>query len=422
VAHCAFSWGSFASPSENAASLQNATAGFAPAKHIEKGKHMWTQIILGLLVGVPLGLFLVVLAFALLTPLFIKQLVNQPGRTEKSSFHLFTYPEEGKVKIVVRGDRIVRMIMLYAGHRFARIGDQYSSSYWQIIETGPGEASENPLTGISPLLSLWSWYVYETTGAVFTGLYPWQTVREYSIERTKMRRDESDSKDPKGNNIALEVKEDISDHYRARQFLYPFRVAAADTKDKISVNVLAVIKARTTNPHKAAFGTDRWDHQMVNLATNAVTNFTRANNLNQVLTAIDEKDARKLNEAVQAIDDDEKEYGIEIEGVDLIDISPNLSATELEKLYAEALAKPVGEATLIDAKKRAEGLRALNEAHKAGGDYSIETQRAEAFVRAAGAAKEGTVIMSPGGGSGSDPTQAAILAELRKLNRKRKAT
>jgi hypothetical protein len=36
LAHCAFSWGSFASPSENAAALQTQPAGFTPAKHIDK--------------------------------------------------------------------------------------------------------------------------------------------------------------------------------------------------------------------------------------------------------------------------------------------------------------------------------------------------------------------------------------------------
>src|SRR5690606_22164353 len=109
-------------------------------------------------------------------------------------------------------------------------------------------------------------------------------------------------KAPRGNNIVLEVKEDFSDHYRAREFLYPFRVSEADTKDKISVNVLAVIKAQTTNPHKSAFGTDRWDHQMVNLATNAVTNFTRAHNLDEVLTAQKEGDAEAINNAIKKIE------------------------------------------------------------------------------------------------------------------------
>ncbi len=219
---------------------------------------------------------------------------------------------------------------------------------------------------------------------------------------------------PAGNNIVLHVEEDISDHFRARQFLYPFRVSAADTKDKISVNILVVIKAHVTNPHKAAYGTDRWDLQLVNLATNALTNYTRTHDLEDVLSAQDEAQARGLNEAIKKIKHDEKQYGIEIDGVDIIDISPNLTAEEKSDLYAEALAKTKGKATVIDGESRAAALRAINEANEAGGATAIETLRTEALVRAAEAAKGGTVLLPMGGGAQSVPTQAAILAELKK--------
>jgi regulator of protease activity HflC (stomatin/prohibitin superfamily) len=377
-------------------------------------------VVLSILYGpivwaITLGIFISVAVFMLSTPLIIGMLVNGPEGNQKSRLHLFTYPEEGKVKIVMRGDTLIRMIMLYADHTFARVGDSKGPAYWEVVET-PG-SSENPLRGVSFFIYPYAWYVYKLTGAVWTGLWPFQHVREYMIEKTTMTRNESDGNE----NVLLSVKTDISDHLRVRQFLFPIRIPKADTKDKISVSVLGVLKARVVNPYLTAFNTDRWDQQLVNMATNAISNYTRTKNLSSVLTAT-AATVTGLNQAVVNVDHDTDQYGLDIEGFDLIDISPNLSDSEKEKLYAEALAKPVGKATIIDGKSRAEALRAINEANQAGGEHSIETMRAEAMVRAAEAAgKNGTVILG-GLGSTQDPMQAAILAELKKINERSTTT
>ncbi len=378
----------------------------------------WAKVIFGFFVGILLN----IIAFMLLTPLFIGYLINRSEGTdpdEKSGFHLFTFIEEGKAKIIVKGDLIDRMIMVFADHSFARVGSRDSAKYWQ-IKRKPGNA-EDPLEDVYWLFRPWARYVYAVTGAVFTGIYPFQRVREYTLERTKVHRNEkttsediSDSdKGLQGSNIFLEVEEDISDHLRVQQFIYPIRIPAADTQDKVSVNILAVLKARVTNPHKAAFATPRWDHQLVNLATDAVNNYTRISPLDLVLSAKDDNGAKGLNRAILSIKEDERKYGIEIEGVDILDISPNLPEDEKKLLHAEALAKPVGKATVIDGDSRAQVLRKINNANKAGGAFAIETLRSEALVRAAGAAKAGTVIL-PAGGTQNDPMSVALLAELRK--------
>lgn len=362
--------------------------------------------------GVIIGILFAVVILALATPLFIGQLVNKPTPNGKSGPHYFTYPEEGKVKIIVRGDVVIRMIMIYADHQFARSGNTDSNAHWD-IKSGN---SQNPLEGINPFLMLWARYVYWVTGAVFTGFYPFQRVREYPLERVDVHRDEVAGAD----NLRLVVKRDYSDHLRVRQFLYPLRVAQADTQDNISVVVVLVIKAKVVNPHKAAFGVDRWDQQLQNLAANAVTNFTRTRPLSQVLAAADDADANALNEHVRSINEDTEKYGIEIDGVDILDISPNLTAEEKTKLYAAALAKPVGEATVIDGKSRADAQRELNKAVQEGGIYSAQVMQAEAFVKAAEKAKDGAVIFGPG--ISSEPVDAAQLAELRRLNRNNRRT
>ncbi len=372
--------------------------------------------------GILFGLFVVTLILGLLTPLFAGALTNQPQGKNKSGMHFFTLPEEGKVKIIVRGDKVVRMVMLFGGYRFAKTGSPAEAPYWQVRKTRKkaGEEDTHPLDGIHPLLRPWAEYVYRITGAVFTGIYPFQTVYEYLIERTKIHREEDDEAQENGNlrkkdNLRLEVIEDMSDHFRVRQFLYPFRVPAADTKDKVPLNILAVLKAHVKNPFKAAYGTDRWDIQTVNLATNATTNYTRSHTFEESLVAQDPTQAKDLNKEIGEIKDDEKKYGIEIDGVDLIDLSPNLSDEEKTQLYAEVLANSLGKATERDGLARANAIRELNKAIDEGGDNSVEALRMEALVNAAKAAAGGTVILGSGLAGGSESqTLAAILAELRK--------
>lgn len=378
------------------------------------------------------GLFVV----GLTIPFYVHLLVNTPGRTTKSGFHLFTYPEEGKVKLVVKGDTLERMIMLYAEHCFARIGERTSPSYWEIRPTKgyvakidgvdvpqPDMPEEDPLEGISWFFKPLAWYVFQITGAVYTGIYPFQKVREYSFERIKMHRqeivgDESDVSGNRGSNISLVVEEDQSDHFRTRQFLYPFRIVSADTKDKIPVEILGVIKAHVTNPHRAAFGTDRWDHQLVNMTTNALTNFTRSTPIDDVLTSNKPEDAQRINNAVLGISEDQKMYGIQIDGVDIIDITANVNDVDRSKLQAEGLARQVGKATVLEGQSRADAVHAMNKVTKKGGAHALEVMRIEGLVRAAEAAQAGTVILPMGGQTSTDPAIAAQLAELKKLNRR----
>lgn len=377
----------------------------------------------GVLFGILVFPFLLLLA----APLYAGFFANKPGVKRRSDVHFFTYPEEGKAKIIVRGDVVVRMVMLYAGHIFANEDPNFSrgltnqdKEYWEIKDIQKLEGVDrtaikmtSPLAGIHPLILPWAKYVYWTTGLVFTGIFPYQSVREELLERTEILHEESGDK----TNLVLKVKRDYSDHLRVREFLYPIRIAKADTQDKIPVNVLLVIKAQVTNPHKAAYGVDRWDQQLVNMTTNAVTNFTRTRNLDAVLTAKDTAEATAINEAIRKITEDQTKYGFEINGVEIIDISPNLTPEENSKLRAEALAKPVAEATRIDGKARADNLRELNEANKVGGKYAIETMRTEALVRAARGVPVGsTVLLSTGEKPSDSDISSATLAELKKLN------
>jgi regulator of protease activity HflC (stomatin/prohibitin superfamily) len=265
----------------------------------------------------------------------------------------------------------------------------------------------------------WAYYVYATTGAVFTGIYPFQTVREYQLERTVIIRKEDETPGVgRKSNITLAVRRDISDHHRVREFQLPFHVEAADTKGKVPVSIIGTIKARVVNPHRAAYGTDRWDIQLINLVTDTLQRFAKRTELDDVLTASSKRAAGAINKVLTTIKDDQIKYGIEIVGFDITDISPVLSDEDLSKLQAEELAKQLGKATRIDGQARADALRAVNDANKVGGTDAVATMQAEALVRAASAVKSGNVILNAGTNSGmADSTSTAILTELQKLNK-----
>ncbi len=375
--------------------------------------------IMQILLGILLGIVVAIGILWLISPLYAPALTNKPVGGKRSGFHLFTFIEPGQVKLVERGGKLVRMIMATDGHKFH--GSGAADTRWT-IETCESDESNNPLTGIHPWLMPWARYVYKTTGAVFTGIYPFQQVREYKLERIKVRRKENAEKRTVGeSNLQLEVTEDYSDHYRLREFLYPMHITGAETKDKIPLDIIGVGKMSVKNPYKSAYGTDRWDAAVVNLTTNAVGETTKMLTIDQSLTAETKEDAEKISKAVLTISADLQVTGIEIGGFDVLEINPDLDEDGLKTLASEALAKQKAKATREDGAARGDVIRSINKANQEAGELSIKTMEAEAMVRAAQAAGEGggIVILSPSGNQATDPTQAAILAELRKLNQKK---
>ncbi len=347
--------------------------------------------------------------------------VNTPGEKEKSGFHIFTRLEPGQVKIIVRGEKFVRMITNTAGKKFARIREVDSAEHWELVEGN----TENPVDGVWAPIRWWAKIVYSLTGLVFTGIYPFQRVREYTLERTKVNRTEVDrTKDPGKSNLVLEVKADISDHYRTREFLFSMHITGAEVKGNIPLDIIGTAELETMNAYKAAYGTDRWDQKVINLVTDAINSKTKTMTLDEILNAKDDAQAMAITIAAKGITEDTEVCGIQVTGFKILEINPILSPADQSAIQAGAIAEQRAKATRIDGSARADALRALNEATVAGGEHSITTMETEALVRAAEAAGRngGSVILMPPGnnrGQGSDSTSMAILAELKKLNQEK---
>jgi hypothetical protein len=383
------------------------------------------DIILGLF-GAFIGLAVCVALFMVALPIYGSAglFINRPGGKVRSGFHFFTKLEPGQVKAIVRGDKLVRMITNTAGKRFVRKSknpatEYDSAEYWE-LEDGK---TENPVADVWEPIRGWAQLVYDKTGLVFTGIYPFQRVREYTLERTKVNRSEVGREQATSkSNLVLEVDTDISDHYRTREFLFPMHITGAETKDKIPLDIIGVAEMEVVNAYKAAFGTDRWDQKVINLVTDAINATTKTLPLDMALTA-DAGRGLAIQQAATNIEEDMEVCGIEIKGFKILEINPVLDKEGLAAIQAEAIALQKAKATRVDGKARADALRDLNEANVAGGEHSVATMEAEAFVRAAEAIGKsgGSAILMPGGGrQTADPTQVAILAELKKLNQGRR--
>lgn len=379
-------------------------------------------IALNVFLGVLLGLFILYTVFGLLTPLFIHSLVNKPEGHDprvRSGFHLFTFIGPGEVKLIENGDDLVRMVMNTGGKRFARDGNRDEEAYWEIVD---GE-TENPLADISWFFKPWAWYVYRTTKTVFTGIYPFQKVLEYPMERTKIKKVENRSAAPgtreSRSNNSLTVIEDFSDHFRLRQFQHTVHIKEAETKDKVPLDFLGIAEAEVRNPFKTAYGTDRWEQGLINVLTDKLNLNTKTLTVDQILTAETREQALSIAAGVKDIDEDTKTLGLEIKAFRVLELDPILPEDELKILRAEALAIQAGKATRHEGMALADHLRSVNAANNEGGLHALETLRYNAQVRTAEAAQGGTVFIQTGGsGSTPDPVQAAILAELQKLNAK----
>lgn len=371
------------------------------------------EVVFGILGGI--GVF--ILIFLLVAPAFVSAglFVNTPGETTRSGIHFFTFIEQGEIKFVVRGDNIVRAIMNTSGKKFAKIGTTQDESFYKMIDGTP----EDPTSYVWWLLRPWASYVYKTTGAVFTGVYPFQRIREKELERTKIIRTEIlDADGKKEENLKLEVVTDFSDHFRLRRFLFNVHVIGAETKDKIPVDFLFVMECETNNPFVAAFGIDRWENALTNYATDRLTLKTRTMTLDQILTADDIKMSGLLKKAIVTGTHPQKEIGVTIRTVTFLKSEPRVTPEELLKLRAEAFAIQTAKATRIDGRARADNLRDLNKANEEGGVYALATLEAETRVRTAAAAgAKGLVIMTSSDAK-IDPVAAAQLRALEEKNTK----
>jgi regulator of protease activity HflC (stomatin/prohibitin superfamily) len=392
--------------------------------------------------GLYLNLLLLPLLVIGLSILLIKQLSDDPKNPDKPYF--FTAVEPGRIKAVLRGGKVRRYLMNYSGHRFVwdrtRIEEDIEKdTSWDVTKDRAGDAPledkyekfdvSKYLTWFLPsnFWSVSSWclgIIFRATGHKFVGIWPFQTLHLYTFTR-KVQKMENGK--PLTNAEGMPILEDsleTTDHVRARVFVWNVEGQAGETKEGLKILVRGLANVCTTNPQRALFGTDKWDVALTSTILRALASNIRTMSIDEILTynKADTKNKDRLSETVRTeANKTLKRFGLEITDYKIVDFEAQLSHEDAAALTAKWRAERNKEAERIAGEGRGEGRAAeiirVAEAINNGGDAAKRAQELEAMIRQASEAGKSGGVVILGGSTGSDGTSAAILAELKKLNR-----
>jgi regulator of protease activity HflC (stomatin/prohibitin superfamily) len=396
------------------------------------------------LMGLYFNLLLLPMLVVGFSILLIKQLSDDPKNPDKPYF--FTAIEPGRIKAVLRGGKVRRYLMNYSGHRFewdrTRIEeDVEKDSSWDVTRDQPSDTPLEDKYEKFDFLKYLTWFlpsnfwsvsswclgiIFKATGHKFVGIWPFQTLHLYTFTR-KVQKMENGK--PLTNAEGMPILEDsleTTDHVRARVFVWNVEGQAGETKEGLKILVRGLANVCTTNPQKALFGTDKWDVALTSTILRSLASNIRTMSIDEILT-YNNTNTKNKDQLATTIKTEAnktlKRFGLEITDYKIVDFEAQLSPEDAAALTAKWRAERNKDAERIAGEGRGEGRAAeiirVAEAVNNGGEAAKRAQELEALIRqAAEASKSGGVVIL-GGQAGSDGTNAAILAELKKLNRDR---
>lgn len=396
-------------------------------------------------------LMLIPLLFIGVSILLIKQLSDDPNNPNKPYF--FTAVEPGRIKAVMRGGKVRRYLMNFGDHHFPwEVRKDYKESnrdeLWD-VKTLSDLKKMKMFKGINVEKELeekyaefnfwqfifWFWpanffnvfdwclgYIYDKTGHKFTGIWPFQVLEIRQFTRKIQKRDEQGNPVNDENGLPVLVDSlERTDHVRARSFVWRGRGQTGETKEGLKIQVTWVANVYTTNPQKALFGTDRWDVVLTSTLLRTLASNIRTMAVNQILTATKASKEKLATTIQEEAARELEQYGFAVESFQIIDFSPMFSEEDQKALTAKWRAERNKEASRIEGEGRGQGRAAeitkVAQAIKNGGVAAKRAQELEAQIATAKAVGDGGGVAIIGGQTAGDGTQAAILAELRKLNK-----
>lgn len=374
------------------------------------------------------------------------------GSYEPSTLAFFTFIKPGRIKAIIRGERFQRFIMKFDGMTFS--GEQQfevnkdkkvvsivdeddrvqrnQREYWDVEDNKTGEIDNDshpiPFSlrkGRFDMTWYWSRHVYNLTGAVFTGIPPFQTVEVYELEQ--LVKVISSEENEQGDFVFISRK-DYSDHVRAAEFQFFVQVPGAETKDQVKVRLQFALTIMVTNPYRAFYDTDnRWASRLFTAVVQEVSSRVRALEYKQVIAADAPDDPEVRNQLlapIRALNNKTKgrkgardakhglgEIGLFIKDAELV------NADVADDKLAAALADVArAEADKQARKKRADGeayaVDNVAAAARKHGEYGRLALAVEGNVRTAAAATKdgGDVILNIDGTRGEqvDPRTAFL--------------
>jgi hypothetical protein len=360
----------------------------------------------------------------------------------KSDFGFFTKIQPEQVKVLVLGAAFYDAIMDTPGYTFRHLTTWWpmrsnDPTRWDIIEHRGKHRDAYPISAYNWLSwktvlfgpyrvvwYLWQVLAYESFKVVFTGFWPIIRLRVYPLEYFRETK-------TAGGAFGLRRKNNYSDHYRLDfQLFVP--IDKVDTSNLIPITMFASIIMGCANIYRAAFRSDdNWTSRLFARIPSVINEFVGSLKVQQALARGEsrEKLTEQLWEVLKPLADLPSEpgkrggpiyeIGFGFVGDDPLTL-PDRSATNPEDtkaLGAPARAEALKLARFEEAEGEAAAIRKSGLAVNEAGEGGLVIASIEGNVRAAEAAGQNGGIAIVGGQQAVDGGSAAILAELRRLNR-----
>ncbi len=389
---------------------------------------------INLLLGIWIGLLILPLWLLGLTILFIKQLSDDPKDVNKPYF--FTIIEPGRAKAVLRGGKVVRYLMNWAGNRFSRVGDDKEADIHWDVEPGDDHVpmlTPVPFSLVKFLLwpvfarQVFGWYVsmvFRYTGHVFVGIWPFQTLHLYKFTRKVQMKDELDRPmtDKEDGLPILIDSEESTDHVRVRPFAWQVDGQAGETREGLKIGIRGQANVRIINPQRAMFGADRWYVVLTSTILRTLASNIRTMSIDQVLLAEVLQKDKLAKDVMTEANERLKPFGLVIDEYQILNFEAKLTPEDQTALTAKWRAEKKKEAAKIEGEGRGQGraaeITAVADAIRRGGEETRRAQELEALIRQASEAGKSGGVVILGGSNSTGGIDAAILAELKKLNSK----
>ncbi|MBI2409497.1 hypothetical protein HYV30_00430 [Candidatus Kaiserbacteria bacterium] len=176
---------------------------------------------------------------------------------------LFTTVREGTAKAIMRGNSFDRFIMSFKGYRLNDPSKRWyvrAEPSWQVLDHGQHRDAEfddrNPL--------------FKHLGLFWIG-WPWaNSVYVYGFEWNETRTN------PQGKKEVF-ARSEATDFIFVADFTYAIVTEAAETKDRLPVDLLTLATVAIRNPYRALFSGEDWMERI----TSAINRYARLYVANQ---------------------------------------------------------------------------------------------------------------------------------------------
>ena len=242
----------------------------------------------------------------------------------------FTFVEEGRAKIVVRGDKFEKALIQWTGHTFD-YQKKVEEDKWNVIE---GKEKWHPFGGLR-----------------YYGFWPIKALYSYRFQWTGVTEDGIVQHHPKEWLDYVLLKDDV----------YYFEVKQAEDRNLLPLDFGIVITLRVINPYKALFKIQNWLETVINRTQPAIRDIVGEREFKEMIAQ-----EKELSDAIK--DDIEKrglfkefreDYGIEIKKTQIRTVSP--PDDYLQAALKKSVAERERERIVIEADAEKQKLKTIAE-------------------------------------------------------------